>query len=150
MLCIFSASSHSIDKKTCMTYVIWCQHSYIQAVFIYQSMPKMNLIDNMPNWFNFDLISFDKLFISSSKSVFSTHSIGQIKNQPKFDHSLQPPPYTVHSLIVFPFEKFLTDNLKTYGLMDPVNFLENKLLDILKNVVPTLPFSVTTNAVPYF
>ena len=33
--------------------------------------------------------------------------------------------------------------------MDPVDFLENKLLDILKNVVPTMPFSVTTNAVPY-
>ena len=94
-------------------------------------------------------ISFDKLFKSSSKSVFSTHTIGQIKNQPKFDHSLQPPPYIVHSLIVFPFEKLLTDTLKTYGLMDPVNFLENKLLDILKNVVPTMPFSVTTNAVPY-
>ena len=36
--------------------------------------------------------------------------------------------------MVFPFEKFLTDNLKTYGLMDPI--LENVLIDILKNVVP--------------
>ena len=34
--------------------------------------------------------------------------------------------------------------------MDLVNFLENMLLDILKNVVPTVPFLVTTNAVPYF
>ena len=52
--------------------------------------------------------------------------------------------------MVFPLQKFLTDNLKTYGLMDPVNFLENVLLDILKIVVPTVPFPVTTNVVPYF
>ena len=42
----------------------------------------------------------------------------------------------------------MTDNLKTYGLMHPVNFLENMLLDILKNVMPTVPFFVTTNAIP--
>ena len=35
--------------------------------------------------------------------------------------------------MVFRFEKFLTDNLKTNGFMDPVNFLENVLLDVLKN-----------------
>ena len=52
--------------------------------------------------------------------------------------------------MVFPFAKFLTDNLKPYGLMDPVNFLENVLIDILKNVAPAVPFSVTTNAVPHF
>ena len=34
--------------------------------------------------------------------------------------------------------------------MDPVNFLEDELLDILKNVVPIVPFSVTKNAFPYF
>ena len=51
--------------------------------------------------------------------------------------------------MVFPLQKFLTDNLKTYGLMDPVNF-EDVLLDILKIVVPTVPFPVTTNVVPYF
>ena len=34
--------------------------------------------------------------------------------------------------------------------MDPVNFLENVLLEILKNVMLTVPFSVTTKAVPYF
>ena len=50
--------------------------------------------------------------------------------------------------MVFRFEKFLTDNLKTNGLMDPVNFLENVLLDVLKNVMPTVLFSVTTNVVP--
>ena len=49
--------------------------------------------------------------------------------------------------MVSPFDKFLTDNFKTYELMDPVNFLENVLIDILKNV---MPFSVTTNVVPYF
>ena len=52
--------------------------------------------------------------------------------------------------MVFPFEKFLTDNLKTYGLMDPVNFLENVFIDILKNFVPAVPFSVTTIVFPYF
>ena len=41
-------------------------------------------------------------------------------------------------------------NLKTYGLIDLVNFLEDALLDILKNAMPTVPFSVTTNAVPHF
>ena len=55
-----------------------------------------------------------------------------------------------YSLMVFPFRKFLTDNIKTYGLMGPVNFLENVRLDNLKNVMPAGPFSVTTNAVPYF
>ena len=55
-----------------------------------------------------------------------------MKNQPKFDVSLQPPRFTIHSLMLFLFDKFLTDNLKTYGLMDPVNFLENVLLDVLK------------------
>ena len=52
-----------------------------------------------------------------------------MKNQPKFDFSLQPLRFTIHSLMVFPFEKFLTDN---YGFMDPVNFHENVLLDIVK------------------
>ena len=52
--------------------------------------------------------------------------------------------------MVFPFEKSLTDNLKIYELMDPVNFLQNVLLDIFKKVIPTVPFSVTTNSVPYF
>ena len=37
--------------------------------------------------------------------------------------------------MVFPFEKFLTDNLRSYGLIDPVHFIENVLLDIFKNVV---------------
>ena len=52
--------------------------------------------------------------------------------------------------MVFPFEKLLTDNLKTYGFMDSVNFLENVLINIFKNVVPAIPFPVTTNVVPYF
>ena len=51
--------------------------------------------------------------------------------------------------MVFPYEKFLTDNLKTYGLMDPANFLENVFIGILKNVMPAVPFSVTTNFCPY-
>ena len=53
-----------------------------------------------------------------------------MKSQPQFDVSLQPPRFTIHSLMVFPFENVLTDNLKTYGMMDPVNFPENVLLDI--------------------
>ena len=53
-----------------------------------------------------------------------------MKNQPTFDVSLQSPRFTTHSLMLFPFDKFLTDNLKTYGLMDPANFLENVLLDV--------------------
>ena len=73
-----------------------------------------------------------------------------MKNQSKFDVSFQPPRFTIHSIIVFLFEKFLIANLKTYGLIDLVNFLEDALLDILKNVMPTVPFSVTTNAVRHF
>ena len=46
--------------------------------------------------------------------------------------------------MVFACEKFLTDDLKTNGLMDPINFLQNVLLDILKSQVPTI------TAVPYF
>ena len=34
--------------------------------------------------------------------------------------------------------------------MDPVNFLEKVLFDILRNVMPTVPFPVTKNAAPYF
>ena len=44
----------------------------------------------------------------------------------------------------------LTVDLKNYGLMDPINFLENVLLDILKNVMLTVPFFVATNAVSDF
>ena len=73
-----------------------------------------------------------------------------MKKQPKFDVSLESTGFTIHLLMVFPFDKFLTDNLKTYELMDSANFLENVLIDILKNVVPAVPFSVTTNVVPYF
>ena len=95
-------------------------------------------------------ISLGKLIISSSKSVSSTRNVDLRKNQSKFDISLKPPHFTIHSLMVFPFEKFLTDNLKIYELMDPVNFLQNVLLDIFKKVIPTVPFSVTTKSVPYF
>ena len=73
-----------------------------------------------------------------------------MKNQSKFHVSLQPPLFTINSPIAFPSEKFLTDNFRTYGLRDRDNLLENVILDILKKVMPTVPFSVTTNAVPYF
>ena len=73
-----------------------------------------------------------------------------MKKQSKFDISLESTGFAIHTLMVFPFDKFLTDNLKTYGLMDPVIFLENVLIDILKNVVSAVSFSVTTNVVPYF
>ena len=39
-----------------------------------------------------------------------------MKKQPKFDVSLQPPRFTIYSQMFVPFEKFLTDKLKTYGL----------------------------------
>ena len=52
--------------------------------------------------------------------------------------------------MVFPFEKCLTDNLNNYGITDNVTFHENVLLDIVKKLVPTVPFSTTTNAAPYF
>ena len=73
-----------------------------------------------------------------------------MKKQPELDVSLESTGFTIHSLMVFPFDKFLIDNLKTYELMDPVNFLENVLIDIFKNVVLSVPFSVKTNVVPYF
>ena len=63
---------------------------------------------------------------------------------------VSPPRFIMHSSIAFPFEKFLTDNFRTYGLRDHDTLLENVILDILKRVMPTVPFSVTTNAVPYF
>ena len=73
-----------------------------------------------------------------------------MKKQPKFNVSLESTGFTMHSLMVFPLEKFLTDNLKTYGLMDPASFPENVFIDILKNVVPAVPFSITTNVFSYF
>ena len=71
-----------------------------------------------------------------------------MKNQPKF--VVQPPCFKIHSLMVFPFEKCLTDNLNNYGITDNVTFHENVLLDIVKKLVPTVSFSTTTNAAPYF
>ena len=62
-------------------------------------------------------VSFDKLVISCPKSASCTHSVDQMKKQPKFDVSLKLPRFTIYSLMVFPFENFLTDKLKTYGLM---------------------------------
>ena len=47
-----------------------------------------------------------------------------MKNKPKLDVLFQPPRFKTHLLMVFPVEKLLTDNLKTYSLMDPVKFLE--------------------------
>ena len=35
-----------------------------------------------------------------------------MKKEPDFDVSLQPPCFTIYSLMVFLFEKYLTDNLK--------------------------------------
>ena len=69
-------------------------------------------------------VSFDKRIISCSKSVSSTHTVDQMKNKPKLDVLFQPPRFETHLLMVFPVEKLLTDNLKTYSLMDPVKFLE--------------------------
>ena len=39
------------------------------------------------------------------------------EKEPKFDVSLQPTYFTIYSLMVSPFEKFLTDNLKTCPLI---------------------------------
>ena len=36
---------------------------------------------------------------------------------PKFTVLLEPPRFTIYSLVVFPFEKFLTDDLKTSELI---------------------------------
>ena len=55
-----------------------------------------------------------------------------MKKQPKSDVSLESPGFAIPSLMVFPFEKFLTDNLKTYGLMDPVIFLKMCILIFFK------------------
>ena len=49
--------------------------------------------------------------------------------------------------MVFPFEKFLTDN---YGFMDPVNFHENVLLDIVKKCSANSVLFCYNNAAPYF
>ena len=98
--------------------------SYSKCV---SSRHSVSLRDNMLNWFNFDLFSviaskrvpnlINKLITSYSKCVSSRHSVDQMKKLPKFDVSFQPPCFTLYSLIVFPFENFLTDNLKTYGLI---------------------------------
>ena len=56
------------------------------------------------------------IIISCPKSVSSANSVDQMK-QPKSDVSLQPFHYTIYSLMVFLFEKHLTDNLKTCGLI---------------------------------
>ena len=90
------------------------------------------------------------------------------EKQPKFDVSLQPPRFTIYSLMIFPFEKLLTDNLKTDGLIEnsiwetlchnctwllstaSINLIENVLIDFSKNVLSAMSFSFTTDVVPYF
>ena len=40
-----------------------------------------------------------------------------MKKEPKFDVSLQPLRFTIYSVMVFSFEKFMADNLKTSRLI---------------------------------
>ena len=73
----------------------------------------------MPNLYkqydNFP-ISFDKVNNKSPKIVFLYTPCRPNEKQPNFDVSLHFR-YTIYSIIVFPFEKHLTDNLKTCGLI---------------------------------
>ena len=86
----------------------------------------MNLSGNMPNWFNFDpscIIASKRVpnliqqaYYKLPKICFLyTLSRPNEKTGQNVDVSLQPPCFTIYSLMVFPFEKILTDNLKTYA-----------------------------------
>ena len=143
-------------QKNCMIYAIWCQHSYTQPLFIYQSnyCQKWIYVTSCQT----DLILTIKYVIVSKRvpnliwqAYYKLLKIYFLYRHCRANEKLgQIWCFTSTSAVVFSFEKFSTVNLKTYGHMDPLNFLENVLLEILKNVMLTVPFSVTTKAVPYF
>ena len=63
-------------------------------------------------------ISFEKLNNNKLPKISFLCKLCRPKEtQPKSDVSLQPSHYTIYSLMVFPFEKHLADNLKTCGLI---------------------------------
>ena len=89
----------------------------------------MNLSDNMQNWFNFDPFCITGLKWVSNLIQQAYCKLPQIcflytlcrPNEKTaqalmFHFNLQPS-FTIESLMVFPFNKILTDNLKTDGLM---------------------------------
>ena len=89
-----------------------------------QLLPEKNLSDNIPYWFNGVItpltvqlfqsgfpVSFEKRIISCPICLFYTFCRPNEKD-PKFNVSLQPTRFTIFSLTIFLFEKFLTD--KTY------------------------------------
>ena len=62
-------------------------------------------------------ISFDKLNNNKLPKICFLYTLCKPnEKQPKFDASLHFC-YTIYSLMCFPFEKYLTDNLKTCGLI---------------------------------
>ena len=119
----------------------------------------MKLSDNMQNWFNFDpcyvIVSkwVPNLILQAYYKLLKTCFLYTFCRP--YEKSVQISCFTststfYNTLTAFPFEKFLTDNFRTYGLRDRDNLLENVILDILKKVMPKVPVFVTTNAVPYF
>ena len=64
----------------------------------------------------FDVSKHPNLSSSINLSI-AKDSLCQMKKQPKFDVSLQPRRFTIYPLMVFQFEKFLTNNLRTSGLV---------------------------------
>ena len=66
-----------------------------------------------------------------------------MKNSPNFDVSGQPPRFTIYSLMVFPFEKILTENLKTYLFI--ISYLNiTKTFHLINNKNLSGEFYVTT------
>ena len=122
---------HLIYDQSSLYDLYYSMWTHTLRLFIYQSnyclmiiknhLLKMILIDNMPHWFNFDTYCvitskwvhnlIQQAYYKFAKIFFLYTFCRPMKKRPKFEVSLQPPRFTIYSLMVFPFKEFLTDNL---------------------------------------
>ena len=101
-----------LAQKTFMSlkYYILATNDLISDIFL------LHLIKQFLQLMLFDVSKHPNLS-SSINLIIAKDSVGQMKKQPKFDVSLQPRRFTIYPLMVFQFDKFLTDNLRTSRLV---------------------------------
>ena len=93
-----------------LKYYILATNDLISDIFL------LHLIKQFLQLMLFDVSKHPNLS-SSINLIIAKDSVGQMKKQPKFDVSLQPRRFTIYPLMVFQFDKFLTDNLRTSRLV---------------------------------
>ena len=114
-----------------MPKIIWVTASQTDLILTVNSVIESNWVPSLI------LKAHCKLF---EKSVFSTHTVDKVKNQSKFDVSLQPPRLIIHSL------KFLMIH-KMYGclciILKEINivFVSVIICSIADNLINTSTWS---------